>query len=218
MSKKKPETKEVENADLKLCLEHRQKIGCTISPLKIENVECDDYRFCSKDCPLPEEKRIVPPKKQQANNPLGVNLNVFEEVKPDKPKKEKISREIADFLDLQARVISRLAWKPEIWKALDNMCTNEILDRLLGKSTAETIPFKMGGRMDVTPSKETKKLFAKLEKQFADEDEKTGKKPYDFTEEPKGDWGGLGDCRDSAELGFFPKKEGEKKKNGKKPD
>lgn len=202
----------METNEHKLCMEHRDKLGMTGDPLELMDVECERLRLCYVGCPLPEDQRANPPKKSSKENLGEIQSGVVGGIitKPVKQKKEKeISKEVEDFLWMQSAVISKLAWRPEIWRALYKLGVDEILDRLVGKTGLEAVPTIAGGKMQFEASKQTKKMFADLEKQFADEDEKKGKP------EPKGDWGGLGDCVDEPH-GYFEKgvwKNGKKNKN-----
>lgn len=218
MENKNEKNNEKPAVDRELCYEHRRKLG--LIPKNIEFMKCDEMRECFKGCPMPPDERVKQAKpiptfgKPTKDNPLGINMNVYKEIEADKPKKEKkISEETKDFLDLQARVIQKLAWHPEIYKALDKLSTSEIMDKLLGKSGLELVPKNLGGGMNLKTSPEAKKMFAKLESEFAEEDEKNGKgAPPDYEKEEG----------NSEEFmwGTFPpfsnKKEG--KKNAKKTD
>lgn len=198
-------------------MKHRDKLGMTGNPLELMDVECDTLRLCYANCPLPEDQRVNPsPKKSSSKENLGKEVRGQSGVeggiitKPVKQKKQKeISKDVENFLWMQSSVISKLAWRPEIWRALYKLSVDEILDRLVGKTGLEAVPTIAGGTMQFEASKQTKQMFADLEKQFADEDEKKGKP------EPKGDWGGLGDCVDEPH-GYFEKgvwKNGKKNKN-----
>lgn len=175
MENKKEEKKELRYSQT--CIEHRKKLLMPELTKEIRELDCDCGRSCYQEgCPIfvkPEPKAKV-----TKDNSLGINLDVFEEIGDDKPKKKKkfyTEKAVQEFLYLQERVLQKLAWHPEIYEALDNLSSQDILDRLLGKTGLEGVATHVGGDMTLKASPTTKKLFESLEKQFAEEDEKKGK-------------------------------------------
>lgn len=178
-------------ATVKQCVEYRKTLDLP-EHNNITNLRCEEcFSACYKGCPVAEERDKIRPKREMS--PLEektvkkriakgkqfdeVNNDVFVEIGKEEPKKKskKFGREVENFLYLQSRVLEKLSWHPEIYRALDRLSAGEILDRLVGRSVTESVPTQLGGKMDIKPSRKTEDMFKKLEKQFAEEDEKAGK-------------------------------------------
>lgn len=169
------------------CIDHRKKLNMPELDENSRRIPCNEGRFCYDFlCPIFVKPKGEPKDLGQgfksdgtryipANLKDEVNVEVFKEIGDDKPKKKKKEMSVREFLNIQMRVLEKLSWHPEIYEALDNLPSTEILDRLLGKTGLEGVATHVGGDMKLKASPKTKKLFENLEKQFADEDEKKGK-------------------------------------------
>lgn len=194
--------KKVEKSESELCLEHRKKLKLN-TELDIGTFKCrersNNALLCWKECPVPSRIKegqrqvtlpdgqplpIVAPTKvadfmEQLGKDVYGDSPKKDGVDDAKPKQKQIPRAVEDFLTMQAHVISKLAWRPEIWEALYNLSGDEILDRLIGKTGLEGVPTIVGGKQPFAVSNKTKKMFEDMEKKLEGE----GAVPYDATKD-----------------------------------
>lgn len=171
--------------DVKLCKEHRKTVA--EPDLKgFYTMKCGSGSgfLCADKCPVPDRQTVNDLARKAGVTTLDARRYMEPNLEPEKEKKGWKS--VQSFIDVQTRVLDKLAWHPEIYKLLDKLSSQEIIDRL-GREVKhydEEILPQHGGTMKTKPSDKTKQMFENLEKQFAQEDEKTGKQPYNFDEHP----------------------------------
>lgn len=113
MKKEKKQETTIEEEDLKLCREHRKKIGSP-SDRDFRQLRCDEGLYCHENCPVVDSI-----KKYGDPSPKLMTMTWHDEVTVDVKKAQKAEKTITvaveRFIDLQLRVLNKLSWHPEIY-------------------------------------------------------------------------------------------------------